>query len=198
MKIPQRYFLETRFLSYSTVVIVVLVILSVWISGACSHRSLFQNSVLSTSILATVLFLFIILGLYFGLKLKDNVGHIIDREKIVKYRKKRPKIDSFDLPDISLGGEAGCGELILSVILWIFFSIVLVFLLYFLGVVFWVVILLFTAMLYWIFFRALRLVFKNSRYCKGNLVKSVIFGFFYTFLYISWIYGIIFLAHYIK
>lgn len=198
MKIPQRYFLETRFLSYSTVVIVVLVILSVWISGAGSHRSLFQNSVLSTSILATVLFLFISLGLYFGLKLKDNVGHIIDREKIVKYRKKRPKIDSFDLPDISLGGEAGCGELILSVILWIFFSIVLVFLLYFLGVVFWVVILLFTAMLYWIFFRALRLVFKNSRYCKGNLVKSVAFGFFYTFLYISWIYGIIFLAHYIK
>uniref|UniRef100_A0AAU6WKJ2 Uncharacterized protein n=1 Tax=Chryseobacterium endophyticum TaxID=1854762 RepID=A0AAU6WKJ2_9FLAO len=181
MKIPQRYFLETRFLSYSTVVIVVLVILSVWISGAGSHRSLFQNSILSTSILATVLFLFISLGLYFGLKLKDNVGHIINREKIVKYSEKRPKIDSFDLPDISFGGEAGCGELILSVILWIFFSIVLVFLLYFLGVVFWVVILLFTAMLYWIFFGLYGWYLKTPDTVKETWSKALLSDFFIHF-----------------
>ncbi|WP_294226269.1 hypothetical protein [uncultured Chryseobacterium sp.] len=198
MKIPQRYFLETRFLSYSTVVIIVLVVLSVWISGTGSHRSLFQNSILSISILAVVLFLFISLGLYYGLKLKDNIGPIVNREKITEYKKKRPKVDSFDLPDISFGGETGCGELIFSVILWILFSVVLIFLLYFLGIFFWVVILLFTATLYWIFFRALRLVFKNSRYCKGKLLKSFGFGFFYSFLYISWIYGIIFLVHYLK
>jgi hypothetical protein len=52
MKLPKRYFLETKLLSYSTIGIIILVILSVWISGAGSHRSLFQNSVVSISILA--------------------------------------------------------------------------------------------------------------------------------------------------
>ncbi|REC53270.1 hypothetical protein DRF62_14510 [Chryseobacterium piscium] len=72
------------------------------------------------------------------------------------------------------------------------------FLLYFLGFFFWAAILFFAAMLYWIFFRALRLVFKNSRKCKGDLLKSFAFGFFYSFLYISWIYGIIFLVNYLN
>ncbi|GEN74668.1 hypothetical protein CHA01nite_04080 [Chryseobacterium hagamense] len=148
--------------------------------------------------MAVVLFLFISLGLYYGLKLRDNIGPILSREKITGYKDKRPKVESFDLPDIDFGGGTGCGELIFSVILWILFSVVLVFLLYFLGIFFWVVILLFTAILYWIYFRALRLVFKNSRYCKGKLLESFGFGLFYSFLYISWIYGIIFLVHYLK
>lgn len=198
MKLPEKYFLETKLLSYSTIGIITLVVLSVWFSGTGSHRSLFQNSIISTSILGVTFFLFISLGLYYGLKLKDNVGHIVNKEKIKKYRTNRPKIDGLDLPDVSLGGEGGCGDIILSVILWVLFSVVFIFLLYFLGVFFWIVILLFAAMLYWIFFRALRLVFKNSKYCKGNLLKSFGFGFFYSFLYISWIYAIIFLANYLN
>ncbi len=189
MRLPKRYFLETQFLSYSTLGIIILVILSVWISGTGSHRSLFQNSILSTSILAVAFFLFISLGLYYGLKLKENVGSIVNREKIKSYRISKPKVDNFDFPDISLIGNEGCGEIIISIILWILLSVVLIF---------WVVILLFTAMLYWIFFRGLRLVFKNSKHCRGNLLKSFGFGFFYSFLYISWIYGIIFLANYLN
>lgn len=198
MRLPKRYFLETQFLSYSTLGIIILVILSVWISGTGSHRSLFQNSILSTSILAVAFFLFISLGLYYGLKLKENVGSIVNREKIKSYRISKPKVDNFDFPDISLIGNEGCGEIIISIILWILLSVVLIFLLYFLSVFFWVVILLFTAMLYWIFFRGLRLVFKNSKHCRGNFLKSFGFGFFYSFLYISWIYGIIFLANYLN
>ncbi|KQT23342.1 hypothetical protein ASG22_13290 [Chryseobacterium sp. Leaf405] len=64
MNLPKRYFLETKWLSYSTLGIIILVILSVWLSGTGSHRSLFQNSILSTSILAVAFFLFISLGLY--------------------------------------------------------------------------------------------------------------------------------------
>lgn len=196
MKLPKKYFLETKMLTYSTVGIIVLVILSIWISGIESHRSLFQNSMLSTSILAISFFLFISLGLYYGLKLKDNIGNILTKERIKKLSDKTPEVGSFDFDGPALGD--GIGGIIASIIVWILISIVLVFLLYFLGVFFWVVILLFAAMLYWIFFRALRLVFKNSRYCKGNLPKSFAFGFFYSFLYISWIYGIIFLANYLN
>lgn len=195
MKFPQRYFIDTKFLSRSTVGIILLVILCVWISGQSSHRSLFQNSMVSTSILGTAFLLFISLGLYYGLKLKDNIGHVLTKENIKKLSDKTPEIESFDFDGPALGD--GIGGIIVSIIAWIVISIVLVFLLYFLGVFFWVVVLLFTAMLYWIFFRALRLVFKNSKHCRGNLLKSLGFGFLYSFLYLSWIYGIIFIVNYL-
>lgn len=196
MKFQRKTFLETKWLSYSTLAIIILVILSVWLSGTNSHRSLFQNSILSTSILATTFFVFISSGLYFGLKLKENVGHILHRERIKKYS------DNISLPDVSgfdppAAGD-GIGGVILSIILWFLISIVFAFLLYFLGFFFWAAILFFAAMLYWIFFRALRLVFKNSKSCKDNLLRSLGFGFFYSFLYISWIYGIIFLVNYLN
>ncbi|AZA85688.1 hypothetical protein EG349_02220 [Chryseobacterium shandongense] len=195
MKFPQRYFIDTKFLSRSTVGIILLVIICVWISGQSSHRSLFQNSIISTSILGTAFLLFISLGLYYGLKLKDNIGHVLTKENIKKLSDKTPEIGSFDFDGPALGD--GIGGIIVSIIAWIVISIVLVFLLYFLGVFFWVVVLLFTAMLYWIFFRALRLVFKNSKHCRGNLLKSLGFGFLYSFLYLSWIYGIIFIVNYL-
>ncbi|MGE8552711.1 MAG: hypothetical protein ACN6OB_02100 [Chryseobacterium jejuense] len=196
MKLPRKYFLETKLLSYSTLVIIILVILCVWLSGKGDHRSLFQNSILSTSILAVSLFLFMSLGLYYGLKLKDNVGSILNRERIKKYPDKAPTIGSFDFDPPAVGD--GIGGAILSVVVWFIFSILLIFLSYFLGLFFWSSILFLAAMLYWIFFRALRHVFKNSGKCKGNIVKSFGLGFLYSFLYIFWIYGIIFLINYIN
>lgn len=196
MKIPKKYFLETKFLSYSTIGIIILVILSVWLSGTGSHRSLFQNSVIVTSILAAAFFLFISLGLYFGLKLKENVGNILNADRIKKVSDKGPFIDGFDFNPPEVGD--GIGGIIISIILWFIVAIVLTFLLYFLGIFFWAAILFFAATLYWIFFRALRLVFKNSRKCKGNLFKSFAFGLFYSFLYIFWIYGIIFFVSFLN
>lgn len=196
MKLPRKSFLETKILSYSTLGIIILVILSVWLSGKGSHRSLFQNSVLSTSILAGTFFLFISLGLYYGLKLKDNVGSILNKQRLKSYSDNAPTVDILNFDPPAVGDSIGTA--ILSVVLWFVFTIVLVILLYFLGFFFWAAVLFLTAMLYWIFFRALRLVFKNSGKCKGNLLKSITFGLFYSFLYIFWIYGIIFLANYIN
>lgn len=194
MKLPQKSFLETKYVFFSTLVIITVVILSVWLSGKTDHRSLFQNSILSTSVLAGAFFLFISLGLYSGLKLKDNVGNILNKERIQRYADKTPKFDGFeaDIPD---AGD-GIGGAILSFLAWIVISILLVFLSYFFGLFFWSAVFLLGAILYWIFFRALRLVFKNSGKCKGNIVKSLGLGLFYSFLYISWIYGIIFLIQY--
>lgn len=199
MKFPRKSFLETKLLCYSTLAIIVLVILSVWISGKDSHRSLFQNSILSTSIIAGAFFLFISLGLYYGLKLKDNIGSIFNKERIKKaYPENIPSFEGGGNFDLSVdGGDEGCLGVIVAIVLWILAAIIIAVVLYFLGFLFWITVLLLAAMLYWIFFRALRLVFKNSKYCKGNLLKSLGFGFFYSFLYVSWIYGVIFLANYI-
>jgi len=196
MRFPKRLFLETKLLSFSTLGIIVLVILSVWFSGKGSHRSLFQNSILSTSILAVAFFLFISLGLYYGLKLKENVGNIFNKQGLEKYSDNAPAVGSFDFDPPVVGDSMAAA--ILSVVLWFVLTIILVILLYFLGFLFWAAVLFLIAMLYWIFFRALRLVFKNSGKCKGNLLKSLGFGIFYSFLYISWIYGIIFLANYLN
>jgi len=196
MKLPRRSILETKYLFYSTLAIIAIVIVSVWISGKGDHRSLFQNSILSTSILAGGFFLFISLGLYYGLKLKDNIGSILNKERLKKYPDTAPTIDNFDF-DSPIAGD-GIGGAILSIILWIVFSIVLIYLSYFVGLFFWSAILFLGAILYWIFFRALRFVFKNSGKCKGDLLKSFGFGFFYSFLYVSWMYGIIFLIKFIN
>ncbi|MDN3693016.1 hypothetical protein QWZ06_12345 [Chryseobacterium tructae] len=196
MKPSRKSFIETKYLFYSTLVIIPIVIISVWLSGKGDHRSLFQNSILSTSILAGAFFLFITLGLYYGLKLKDNMGGILNKERIKKYANKTPVMDGFDFDPPAVGD--GIGGFIISIFLWIIFSIVLIFLSYFLGLFFWSALLFLAAMLYWIFFRALRYVFKNSRKCKGDFVKSIGFGFLYSFVYISWIYGIIFMINYIN
>lgn len=195
MKLPRKYFLETKFLFFSTLTIITIVILSVWLSGKADHRSLFQNSIVSTSVLAGSFFLFITTGLYFGLKLKDNVGNILNKDRLQRYADKTPKFNGFDFDPPAVGD--GIGGVILSILLWIVFSILLIFLSYFFGLFFWSAVLFLGAILYWLFFRALRLVFKNSGKCRGNLLKSFGFGLFYSFMYISWIYGIIFLIQYL-
>lgn len=196
MKLPRKSFIETKYLFFSTLAIIAIVIVSIWLAGKADHRSLFQNSILSTSILAGGFFLFITLGLYSGLKLKDNVGNILNKERLQRYADKTPEFEVFDV-DLPDAGD-GIGGAILAILLWIIFSILLIFLSYFLGLFFWSAILLLVAILYWVFFRALRLVFKNSGKCKGNLLKSLGFGLFYSFLYIAWMYGIIFLIKYLN
>ncbi|MDP9955614.1 hypothetical protein J2X97_001251 [Epilithonimonas hungarica] len=190
-----RIFLETKFTFYSSIVIILLVILSVWISGNNSHHTLFQNSILSTSILAIAFFLFVSISLYKGVGLRDNLGKIFTKENF----NKRMKSTSDFTPDIDfpLMDAEGIGGIILSILAWIAFTVLALFVLYFVGVFFWSVLLLLLAILYWIYFRALKLIFKNSKHCKDNLFKSLGFGIFYSGLYVSWIYGIIFLLKYI-
>lgn len=196
MKLPQKSFLETKYVFFSTLAIIVVVILSVWLSGKASHRSLFQNSIVSTSVLAGAFFLFITFGLYFGLKLKDNVGNILNKERIQRYADKTPKFNGFEFDPPAVGD--GIGGAILSILAWIVISILFIFLSYFFGLFFLSAVFLLGAILYWVFFRALRLVFKNSGKCKGNILKSLGLGLFYSFIYISWIYGIIFLIQYLN
>lgn len=190
-------FLETKFTFYASLVIILLIVLSVWISGRNSHHTLFQNSIVSITILAISFFLFVSISLYNGVKLKDNLGSIFSKEKFKEINKSSSEITptNLDIPD---AGSDGVGGIIFGIIAWIFFTIVLLIVLYVVGVFFWSILFLLLAMLYWIYFRALRLIFKNSGRCKGNIIKSFGLGFLYSALYVSWIYGIIYLIKYIN
>jgi hypothetical protein len=186
-------FLTSKAVFTVTMIVAVLTVLSIWLFGLGQHRTVFENSILSTTILSIVFFLFIAIGLYNGMKLKDDIGNLTDKIKISS------------LPDFSRAGEEadflevgdGIGGIIISIVLWILMTFLIGLFLWLFGAVLWSGVIVFIAMLYWIFFRALRLVFKNSNKCKGNLATSLGYGLFYTVLYTFWVYGIIFISHYL-
>jgi hypothetical protein len=91
----------------------------------------------------------------------------------------------------------GIEGLLISILLWIVMTLLAGVLFYVFGALVWSGVIIFIAMLYWIFFRALRLVFKNANKCKGNLMLSIAYGLFYTTLYNFWIYGVILMAHFL-
>lgn len=202
-KIQQRHKLTTKgrklinskTVFTTTMVVALLTILGIWLFGLGQHRTLFENSILSTSILSTAFFLFLSIGLYQGIKLKDDLGKISDQPPyttISDLSDLTPNID-LDVTDV----DDGIGGMIISFFLWIIVSILLGTIIWLFGTILWAGILIFMAMLYWIFFRALRLVFKNFNKCKGDLAASCMYGLGYTLLYNFWIYGIILSAHYL-
>jgi hypothetical protein len=158
-------------------------------------RALYENALWILSFLSCMLFALMSYGLYFGLKLKDNIGKLTDH------------IDAKKLPDFS-GGTPDVSELIEGMggisegLGGFLFAILAAFILLLLGwaivLVSWYLIIFLAAMLYWIFFRAIRLVLKYSMRCKGNVVLSLQYSLVYTFFYLSWMYGIILTLHYIQ
>lgn len=194
MEIPnRRTYIKSGSLATIFLIVTVLTILSVWFYGIGKHQTVIENSLISTSILSIAFFLFISISLYNGTKLKDNIGKITDKfdTKKIEYLKEIT-------PNNADGLEVaeGIGGIIISIILWIIATIVISYLFFFLGAIVWLSVLIFLAMLYWIFFRALRLIFKKSAECSGNVEKSIFYGISYTILYNFWIYGIIFLTEY--
>jgi len=190
-----RTLITTKSIFMITLLVFALTILAVWLFGLGRHRTLFVNSVLSTSILSAAFFLFLVISLYRGVKMKDDLGKITDTIKRSHFPGLPESLEVPEIADLSFG--EGCGEVFLAVLAWILAAFLILLLIWLFGALLWSLVLIFAAMLYWIFFRALRLVFKNSNACKDDLGKSFRFAFGYTLLYSFWIYGIILLAHYL-
>ncbi len=195
MKISNRRILiDSKKIFTISLIIIVITVLSVWFYGIGKHKTVIENTFISISILSIAFFLFITISLYNGTKLKDSLGKITDTfdSKKLNFLKEINGNSGFghSVPEI---GE-GIGGIIASIILWIIATIIISYLFFALGAIIWMSILTFLAMLYWIFFRALRLIFKKSSECSGNVERSVFYGFTYTLLYNFWIYGIIFLS----
>lgn len=174
-----------------SIFVTIITTVFIWVLGLGSHRTLFVNSLLSVSILSTAFLVFIVYGLYQGIKLKDNIGKITDKFRFKGLRDFR-KMNS-GLRDSPAARCTGDFE---ELALWLLVAVVAIILIWLLGNVLWFLILVFIAMLYWIFFRALRFIFKKSYRCKGNFGKSFLYGLYHTILYNFWIYGIVMAAHY--
>ena len=185
-------FITTKSVFRISLLVVALTILSVWLFGLGSQKTLIENSFLSTTILSVGFFLFVSIGLYRGIKLRDNIGDITSQFD----HKRLGNVSEFASGDEVPAVGDGIEGIIISILLWILVTIVLAVLLWVFAAIVWMSILVFMAMLYWVFFRALRLVFMKSRECRGVLDKSILYGLGYTAFYTSWIYALIFSAAY--
>ncbi len=191
----KRTVINTRNIFIISMLVIAITIFSVWFYGIGKHKTVIENSLISTSIISIAFFLFISISLFNGTKLKDNVGKITDKinSKKLDFLK---DLTPTDYNGLEIGADIAedIGGIVISIILWIIVTIVLSFLFYALGTIIWFSILVFLGMLYWIFFRALRLIFKKSAKCSGNFELSLFYGFAYSILYNFWIYGIILLT----
>lgn len=193
---PSYKLIQAKSVFTITLIVIPLTILSVYLWGLGQHRTFFENSILSTTILSAAFFLFITAGLYHGVKVKDDIGYFEPGKRHISPSLNLPA--DLSLPDVDIDAGEGCAGILIGIVLWILFAIAIVSVLLFLETVVPAVIVAFAAMLYWIFFRALRLVFKNSNKSKGSLMKSMRHGLTYTLLYNCWIYAIILFIEYVK
>ncbi|MCH5688338.1 hypothetical protein LWM68_31190 [Niabella sp. W65] len=184
--------INSRTAFVSTVIVIPVLTLIVYLSGLQSHRSLYLNSLISTTILSLTFFIFITTGLYNGWKLKDGYGNFIDKFSYLK-QPDSPTMNMSDL-DADILNPIGC----IGILVWIILALAGSLIFWAIGAMVWATILVIAGILYWIIFRAYRLIFLNSPRCKNNLSKSMGIALIYTILYNCWIYAIIFGAHYLQ
>lgn len=194
---PVKKYINSKTAFIISLIVFGITILSVWLLGLGKHRSLYQNSILSVSILSFCCFLFLFVNLYRGVKLKDTLGNMKPEIKNQFDTLSNANITGADLPEPLSWFDDGCGGIVMSILIWIIVGVVSAIAVYFIAVIFWLNIIIFSAMLYWIFFRALRFVLKHRKTCEGNVLKSLSYSFFYTLLYNFWIFGILLGSHYL-
>ncbi|WP_430411363.1 hypothetical protein [Kordia sp.] len=186
---PNKTYLRGKSVFIVSLLVITVTALIVYLTGINLQRSITANFYMSLGIIATVLFLFLSYGLYKGIEIEDNFPKL----KGFEFKKKlsegfTPEGTSvFDIGD-------GIGGVIVSIVMWIVVSIILVFLLIVLETVLSFSIALILAMLYWIFFRAMRLVFSKASHTEGDIGLAVMYAFGYTFLYIGWMYGVVYIT----
>ena len=186
---PQKTYLKGKSVFIVSLVVIVVTVLTVYLSGINYHRSLTSNLYLSLGIIATALALFMTYGLYVGVGLLDNFPKFRHFQRGDILGNTTPDID---LPDIEVG--EGIGGIIASIVLWILMTIAIVLLLIVLEAIFWFSLFVLLTMLYWVFFRALRFVFSKSKDTQGDLGISAIYALGYTALYIGWIFAVVYLV----
>ncbi len=185
-KIKTYKLITTKMIFSISLVIFCLTILFVWFFGLGQHRALYENSIISTSLLSLTLFIFLFIGLYNGFKLKDNIGKI-------KRNYSYEKIETNDTPIVIAPIES-----LFEAIIYFIFSIgFFITLLSNIVTFIWMGVLVFVAMLYWVFYRAVKVVFKKSNICKNNFLKSLIYSCLFTVSYAVWFYLIIYGLNYL-
>lgn len=178
--------------SITIVSLIVVAIVSAVVFGI-GKQSILVEAEWIVVIVSSCLFLFLLFGLYRG----------------VRVRKREPAPGGFEFinvepSDIGLDAASGLGDaigaaddlpgLILAPILFVVFGILLIFLLPIVVNVAWLLLFVFVLMLFWVFRAALRQVFVRSRQTRGRVIPSLGYAGWYTMLYSGWLIAVLVLA----
>lgn len=182
-------YLSGKYVFIISLLVLGLSVVLVYSIGLSFDKRLEAKIYTALSLIASCLFLFMTYGLYTGIGLIDDFpkfkhfkrGHFFEHITPEKYE--MPQIDTGD----------GIAGLFLSVILWIAMTILCLVMLLFLEVFFWFSLFVLLTMLYWVFFRAMRMVFRKSKDTQKDLGLSLLYASIYTFLYVGWLYGVVYL-----
>jgi len=147
-KMTAKKLVPSKIIFMVTMGITIVTILSIWLFGLGRHQTLFENSILSVSILSIIFFLFFTIGLYKGIKLKDNLGKVTDKIKPLDLS----SLASVDVGFIGIGD--GIEGILAGILLWIVGTILVAIVFSLLFTVIWAGMIIFVAVLYWAFFRA--------------------------------------------
>jgi hypothetical protein len=161
-------------------------------------------------LVAAVLFGFLAVALYQGLRVQRSpadrpvwrslrnrfkqpevsADDVADAASVVADVASSIDISGIDLPDLPDGGDdlVGC---LFSIVLWVAVAALIIILLPIVIELVWAVTFILIAVLYWIFYRALRVVFLQSRKCRGNWPRSLGYAGFYTLLYTGWLFVVV-------
>ena len=195
-KVSRPNLVNSKTVFISTLIVLPTLSLLIYLTGIRNHRTLYLNSLISTTILSMVFFSFITIGLYNGWKLRDSYGNFLEKFKMWR----KPFSSALDVSGFDFGlidTDSFIG-IIGALLLWIILALLGSIIFWTIGAMVWATILLAGGMLYWIIFRAYRMIFLNSAKCKGDFLRSAATALLFTFLYNCWIYSIIFGTHYLK
>jgi lysylphosphatidylglycerol synthetase-like protein (DUF2156 family) len=166
-------------------------------AGSCSALFFVMNAsplVEMETFLATIsacLMLFLTWGLYAGARVKRET------QQSATFSPPELKSDEVvdgwhnaaDVPMPDL--DEGCLGAIAVLVLWLVITLFLIGLLAPLLNVFLAVFAIVLSAVFWVFYRALRVTLVRGRRCRGNLLSSIGYAAFSTFLYTGWLFAIV-------
>jgi hypothetical protein len=176
----------------------VTVIVTAAIVAVSGKRSVLVEIEWTLGIVAAALFAMLSVGLYRGVRLKEQDAPSAELQKV----------DLSDwtpdtgLPDLDCpldavdggGDELGCLGVIAGVLLAVVAFVVLTLLLWFFLQVAVIVMFIIMTAIYWVLHLALRQVFAHSQDCRGNLPRSLGYATLYTVLYTGWLFALLLAA----
>jgi hypothetical protein len=192
---PRTFSSKVLFISF--ICAIATVTLSVYFTGMAVHRSILQNTLLTLGILSLCFFIFLLYGLYFGFGLKSTLKDPSNKIGFVEPTSGNYSSEIVNLPEFPDLGE-GLEGLLVGIVLWIVIAIFTIVLLFFLETILWASLMITVASLHWIFYRAIKLVFRNSSTTKGEILKSAKLSFYYTFVYVGWMYAVAYVLNLFK
>ena len=166
MKISKYLSVNSQILILITLIVIILVSFIVFLG---LHKSILTEFIYVLVILAISLFLFLVIGLYKGIKILKNHPSELN------------KLDNVPFPTSYVSAIAkayflndGIFLIIIPILIWlsVYFVLITVYSIAFLVIVF-----------YWLFYWAYRVAFRHSKETKGNMAKSFLYSLAYTILY---------------